>query len=142
MNTKTSDFVNETDYKDVVDLIQEYNTSKISHLELEKFINKPLEIISRNSDNILIGGVYGRTIWGTLEIKTFVVRDEFRNNGVGTSLIKEAELEAKRRNWEYISLDTFSFQAPEFYEKMGFVKIGIETDFPKGFDKIYYRKKI
>ncbi len=142
MKIKTSDIVNDTDYKEVVDLIQEYNSNKISHLEPEKFINKPLEIIAKNSDSIIIGGIYGRSIWGTLEIKTFVVRDEFRKSGVGTTLIKEAEFEATRRNCEYISLDTFSFQAPEFYEKMGFIKIGTETNFPKGFDKIYYRKKI
>ena len=111
-------------------------------MEFTKKLKAAPQSIAKNSDNIIIGGIYGRSIWGTLEIKTFVVRDEFRKSGIGTTLIKEAELEAKRRNCEYISLDTFSFQAPEFYEKMGFMKIGTETDFPKGFDKIYYRKKI
>jgi len=77
-----------------------------------------------------------------LEIKTLVVKAESRNEGIGLKLIAEAENEAKKRNCSFISLDTFSFQAPDFYEKIGFEKIGTETDFPKGFEKYYYRKKI
>lgn len=70
------------------------------------------------------------------------MKTENRNKGIGRKLITEAEKEAKNRNCRFISLDTFSFQAPEFYEKLGFEKIGTETDFPKGFEKYYYRKKI
>lgn len=56
--------------------------------------------------------------------------------------MKAVEKEAKKRNCRFISLDTFSFQAPKFYEKLGFEQVGQETDFPKGFDKFYYRKKV
>ena len=110
--------------------------------DVKDAINKPIEILARNEHNEIIGGLYGRSIWGTLEIKTFVVKPENRKEGIGSKLMKEAEAEAKRRNCRFISLDTFSFQAPGFYEKLGFEKIGTETDFPKGFEKYYYRKRI
>ncbi|MFD2725484.1 GNAT family N-acetyltransferase [Hyunsoonleella rubra] len=140
MNIKVADKVDQKSYDKVVELLVEYNRSKTNQFKDE--INKPIEIIVRNNNDEIIGGLYGRSIWGTLEIKTFVVKSENRNSGIGKKLILETEKEAKKRNCRFISLDTFSFQAPEFYEKLGFEKIGTETDFPKGFEKYYYRKKI
>lgn len=138
MNIKVTDIIDEKSYNIIVELLIEYNLSKTEQLRNE--INKPIEIIARNELDEIIGGLYGRSIWGTLEIKTFVVKPENRNEGIGRKLLLEAEKEAKNRNCKYISLDTFSFQAPKFYEKLGFEKIGTETDFPKGFEKYYYRK--
>ena len=140
MNIKVTDKIDQNSYDRIVELLVEFNKNKTEHLKNE--INKPIEIIARNEQNEIIGGLYGRSLWGTLEIKTFAVKCENRNNGIGQKLIREAEKEAKKRNCRFISLDTFSFQAPEFYEKLGFEKIGTETDFPKGFEKYYYRKKI
>ena len=140
MKLKVTDIIDQKSYDRVVKLLVEYNLSKTK--QFEKEINKPIEIIARNELNEIIGGLYGRSLWGTLEIKTFVVKTENRNEGIGRKLIEQAEKEAKNRNCRFISLDTFSFQAPEFYEKLGFIKIGTETDFPKGFEKLYYRKKL
>ncbi len=140
MNVKVTDKIDQESYDRIVELLVEYNLSKTQ--QFYKEINKPIEIIARNNNGEIIGGLYGRSIWGTLEIKTFVVKTENRNDGIGRKLIIEAEKEAKNRNCRFISLDTFSFQAPEFYEKLGFKKIGTETDFPKGFEKYYYRKEI
>lgn len=140
MNIQVNDKIDQASYERIVELLVEYNVSKTQQFKDE--INKPIEIIARNSDGDIIGGLYGRSMWGTLEIKTFVVKSKNRNDGIGRKLIIEAEKEAKKRNCRFISLDTFSFQAPEFYEKFGFEKIGVESDFPKGFEKYYYRKKI
>lgn len=140
MKIKVTDEIDQESYNKVVQLLIEYNLSKTEEFRNE--INKPIEIIARDERNEIIGGLYGRSIWGTLEVKTFVVKPENRNKGIGRKLIIEAEKEAKNRNCKFISLDTFSFQAPGFYEKLGFEKIGTETDFPKGFEKYYYRKKI
>ena len=62
----------------------EFNKNKTEHLKNE--INKPIEIIARNEQNEIIGGLYGRSLWGTLEIKTFAVKWENRNNGIGQKL--------------------------------------------------------
>ena len=140
MNVQVNEKIDQESYDKVVELLIEYNLSKTQ--QLKKDINKPIEIIARNNTWEKIGGLYGRSIWGTMEIKTFVVKTENRNDGIGRKLISEAEKEAKNRNCRFISLDTFSFQAPKFYEKLGFIKIGTETDFPKGFEKYYYRKKL
>ncbi|WP_282125760.1 GNAT family N-acetyltransferase [Marinifilum flexuosum] len=140
MNIKVTDEVDHKSYDRVVELLVEYNNSQTEKNADE--INKPIEIIVRDDKGEIIGGLYGRSIWGTLEIKTFVVKAQNRNKGIGKKIILEAEKEAKKRNCRFISLDTFSFQAPKFYERLGFEKVGTETDFPKGFDKYYYRKNI
>lgn len=140
MKIKVSDKIDQESHDRIIKLLVEYNLNKTEEFRNE--INKPIEIIARDEWNEIIGGLYGRSIWGTLEVKTFVVKPENRNKGIGRKLIIEAEKEAKNRNCKFISLDTFSFQAPGFYEKLGFEKIGTETDFPKGFEKYYYRKKI
>ena len=77
-----------------------------------------------------------------MEIRILVVAKNERGKGLGKRLMKAAEKEALKRNCKYISLDTFSFQAPGFYEKLGFQKIGIEENPHRGYDKIYYRKAI
>lgn len=140
MNIKVADTIEQKSYDKISELLFEFNLSKTKDIQNE--INKPIEIIIRDDQNEIIGGLYGRSIWGTLEINKCVVIPQNRNEGIGRKLIIEAENEAKNRNCRFVSLNTFSFQAPEFYEKLGFEKIGTETDFPKGFEKYYYRKKI
>lgn len=140
MKINVSNEIDQKSYNKIFELLIEYNQSKTQQHRNE--INEPIEIIARNENDEIIGGLYGRSIWGTLEIKTFVVKPENRNKGIGRKLIVEAEKEAKKRNCRYISLDTFSFQAPQFYEKIGFKKIGTKTDFPSGYEKNYYRKNI
>ena len=140
MNLSIADKIDQESYDKIVEMLIAYNQSKTK--DVKDAINKPIEILARTEQDEIIGGLYGRSIWGTLEIKTFVVKPENRKEGIGSKLMEEAEAEAKRRNCRFISLDTFSFQAPGFYEKLGFEKIGTETDFPKGFEKYYYRKRI
>ena len=139
MEIQIGDTIDKKSYDETVKILVDYNSNKTAGLDE---INKPIEIIIKNKQGEIIGGLYGRSLWGTLEIKTLAVRPENRKEGIGKELMQEAEKEARRRKCRYISLDTFSFQAPEFYEKLGFKKIGTETDFPKGFEKYYYRKDI
>ncbi|SHE46899.1 GNAT family N-acetyltransferase [Pedobacter caeni] len=129
MNIKVAETIEQKSFKKIAKLLFEYNLSKTQEFQNE--VNKPIEIIVRNERNQIIRGLYGRSIWGTLEINTCVVIPQNRNEGIGQKLIIGAEKEAKNRNCRFISLNTFSFQVPEFYEKLGFEKIGIETDFQK-----------
>lgn len=94
MQLNLTDTVEQETYDKVVELLVAYNTSKT--LEHKNEINKPIEIVARNSDGELIGGLYGRSIWGTLEVKTFIVKTENKNEGIGKQLMLEAEKEAKK----------------------------------------------
>ncbi|UVD78657.1 hypothetical protein NWE55_11050 [Myroides albus] len=51
-----------------------------------------------------------------------------------------AEQVAVERNCKYISLNTFSFQASDFYQSLGYEIFAEEKDYPLGYSKIYLRK--
>ena len=50
--------------------------------------------------------------------------------GIGARLLKSAETEAKKRRCKYVFLDTFSFQAPDFYKKYGYQERFVLEDYP------------
>jgi GNAT superfamily N-acetyltransferase len=45
----------------------------------------------------LIGGLWARSLWGSLYIDIMFVPPTLRGNGIGTSLLRQAEQEAIRR---------------------------------------------
>ena len=54
-----------------------------------------------------------------------IVKEGFRGNGIGSSLIKEAEIFAKKKGIKIIRVDTGAVnEGLEFYIKNGFKKIG------------------
>ncbi|CDN73961.1 GNAT family N-acetyltransferase [Elizabethkingia anophelis] len=123
----------------ITNFLNQYNQERSVSFEDE--INEDVEIVMHDGEKI-VGGIIGRSLWGTLEIKRLAVHPDYRNKGIGSKLIYAAETEAKKRKCSYLSLNTFSYQAPEFYEKLGFIKIGTEKDFPRGFSRYFYQKKI
>ncbi|HWA81434.1 MAG TPA: GNAT family N-acetyltransferase, partial [Acetobacteraceae bacterium] len=79
-----------------------------------------------------IGGLVGETIYRWLAIQSLYVPPELRRHGIGTALLRRAEAEAKARFCIGIVVNTFSFQARPFYERMGFVHFGTLEDCPPG----------
>jgi GNAT superfamily N-acetyltransferase len=72
----------------------------------------------------VIGGLWGRSLWGSLFIDIMFVPEARRRNGVGTAVMRQAEDEAIRRACRNIWTETYAFQALPFYEKLGFVVFG------------------
>ncbi|MDR0917731.1 MAG: GNAT family N-acetyltransferase [Oscillospiraceae bacterium] len=59
-------------------------------------------------------------IFNEMYIDELVIDPNHRGKGVGTALLAEAENFFKDYDFEYITVNTYAFQAPEFYEKLGF----------------------
>ena len=62
--------------------------------------------------------------------------------GIGTKILKHAEKIAIEKGAEISMLDTFDFQAEEFYLKNGYKPIGEMRGFPKGHRRIYFSKQL
>ncbi len=68
--------------------------------------------------------------------------ENYRKKGIGTRILKHAEKIAKEKGAEVSMLDTFDFQAEQFYLKNGYKSIGEIKNFPKGHRRIYFSKNL
>jgi GNAT superfamily N-acetyltransferase len=55
----------------------------------------------------LIGGLWARSLWGSLYIDIMFVPPTLRGNGIGTSLLRQAEQEAIRRGCRNMWTETY-----------------------------------
>jgi GNAT superfamily N-acetyltransferase len=98
--------------------------------------------VLRAPDEEIVGGVIGATYWDWLHIDLMWVTEELRNRGYGHRLLTLAEEEARRRGAKQAYLDTFSFQAPGFYQKYGYQVFGELPDFPAGHQRYFLTKQL
>jgi GNAT superfamily N-acetyltransferase len=97
----------------------------------------------RDKNKQIIGGMTGTFILTSLSVKYLWLDESIRGSGIGSELVTRIESEAIERGVNNIYLDTFTFQAPKFYEQLGFKEVGRYTDFPLvGVDRVFYQKKI
>jgi GNAT superfamily N-acetyltransferase len=72
----------------------------------------------------LVAGLSGWT-WGTCAgISLVWVREDRRTQGAGARLLAAADRVARERGCHQIVVSSFTFQAPGFYERLGFVETG------------------
>ncbi|MEF1254615.1 MULTISPECIES: GNAT family N-acetyltransferase [unclassified Vibrio] len=89
------------------------------------------------------GGLTGEIYTNTIFVEFLWVDDQHRDSGIGSMLMVRVESEAKAFGVTDMYLDTYSFQAPNFYTKLGFKEMGRYKGFPTvGVDKIFLQKKI
>lgn len=101
-----------------------------------------LSVLVRDEKNHPLGGLLGGTYWGWLYIELLWLDERARGEGIGTRVVQMAEDEARARGCHHVYLDTQSFQAREFYEKLGYRVFGQLDDFPKGHTRYYLEKDL
>jgi GNAT superfamily N-acetyltransferase len=85
----------------------------------------------------LIGSLYGD--W--LHIALLWIHADLRRRRIGSGMIAEAEKPARGFGRHFAWVDTFSFQAPQFYKKLGYQEFGRLDDYPPGHSRIYPKKR-
>lgn len=101
---------------------------------------RPLILLVRDSEGRIRAGLRGATAWKWLHIKHLWVDRALRSGGHGRALVEAAEREAAERGCHGSWVDTFSFQSPGFYERLGYEVFGELEDFPPG-EKRFFLKK-
>jgi GNAT superfamily N-acetyltransferase len=96
----------------------------------------------RNEKGEVTAAFSGHTWGGCCVIAHLWVHELHRGRGLGRLLMHAIEAEASRRGCEQIVLSTHSFQAPAFYERLGYEKQGVIHGRPKGYADIAYVKHI
>ena len=90
----------------------------------------------------VLGGLWGETMFGHLHVDLLFIPESTRRAGIGRRLMMDAEAEAIRRGCRGSWLDTYSFQARGFYEKLGYTVFGTIEDFPPGHSRFFLRKTL
>lgn len=90
----------------------------------------------------IVGGVTCTLFWQHMHIDFLWVEETKRKEGLGAKLLAEAENFAKKKGARLIKLDSFSFQAPHFYEKHGYTVYGKLEDHPVGHTQYYLVKRL
>lgn len=103
---------------------------------------RPLVVSIIDSQCAAIGGLWGHTAYGWLFTELLLVPENLRGQGLGKQLMQRAETEALARGCHAAWLDTFEFQAREFYERLGYSVFGQLEDYPAGFRRHFMMKKL
>lgn len=124
------------DQKVMIDGLLAYHASKGHPRKTENY-----SIVLRN-ENKVVGMIIVSFLWNGMHIDSLWIDEKARNQNWGSKMMKMVEMEAVKRGCTVSYTDTFTWQAPGFYEKLGYKLYGKLEDFPKGNDLSYYFKKL
>ena len=99
-------------------------------------------IFLRGDKNEILAGLSGWTWAQACEIRIIWVHSNLRGQGYGKRLMEMAEQEARSRGCKIIYLNSYSFQAPEFYRKLGFEVFARLENFPPGHQHYHLVKRL
>lgn len=121
--------------------IIDFNYFKVPGLEpMEKEVK--FHTFARNQNGEILGGIRAVCYWNTMHIELLWLAENTRGKGIGKSLLAAAESFAKENNCEKVFVETTSWQAKPFYEKVGYILFAKLNDRPKGFVSYYLTKNL
>lgn len=138
-NNYTVSGCNGSDKAFLVDKLVDYNLSQVPATQEENFIDLSRKVLSEDG-KILAGIIVRMYCWRCIYIDTFWIDESMRGEGLGTLLLEEVERVAKKNGSHLIHLDTFDFQAKDFYLAHGYSVFGELEDCPKGHTRYFMNK--
>lgn len=118
----------------------EFNSEHVS--EELKHLYEEINLVVKDEEGRIIGGLIGALCWNWIEVDILWVDKDYRGKGYGSKLLAEVEQIAHEKNCTFVKLNTFSFQAPEFYKRMGYRVIAIIEEAPLGHKHYFFKKDI
>jgi len=123
--------------KVVVDHLDTYNIAVTGFREYS-----PVNLFLRDAGDEVVGGLLAGIWGGVLFVRILWVSEALRGRGFGRRLMETAERRAVERGCRHVFLDTFNFQAPGFYEKLGYQTYAKADDWPVGHAHHFLRKDL
>ncbi|HVN02709.1 MAG TPA: GNAT family N-acetyltransferase [Caulobacteraceae bacterium] len=102
----------------------------------------PVNFVLRGERGDVLGGLIGLLWGGWLQVSYVWVAEAARGQGLGARLMQAAEAYAKSRGAVGATLETHSFQARPFYERLGYEVFGELDGYPPGHAKFFLRKAL
>lgn len=103
----------------------------------------PIHVWALDDTGAVAGGLVGHT-WATwLHVTYLWVDGRHRGAGLGSQLLAQAERVARdERGCASVRLETWDFQAPEFYQKQGYDVVCVIPDYPPGITEYTLVKRL
>ena len=141
-STDTAHLVVEThpalaDVRFLEDRLYEYNVTQTGVDD-----GQWLAIFIRDDQQTIRAGIEGWTWCGSCYIRSLWVHETLRGQGYGTQLLQAAEREAVARGCRHMVLDSYSFQAPGFYQKLGYEAFAVLDEHPRQHRNFYLHKRL
>jgi ribosomal protein S18 acetylase RimI-like enzyme len=121
----------------LADRIYEFNAQAINCFDA-----KSLGAAIRDRRGQMLAAISGYTWAGCCQITHLWVSAEQRGQGLGRKLLAGAEAEVTRRGCQVVQLSTHSFQAPGFYERVGYTRQAIVANHPIGHFSNFFAKTL
>ena len=99
-------------------------------------------IFARDETGQVRGGIRASCYWNTLHIELLWLDETLRGSGTGTALMRRAEDHAISVGCALAHVETTSWQALRFYDKLGYALMGTLEDRPVGHATHYLTKRL
>ncbi|WP_404924969.1 GNAT family N-acetyltransferase [Mesorhizobium sp. ORM16] len=128
----------DADYKTMLRALVSYNDAAGEPSGYE-----PVAILIRDHDrDETIGGLWGKVSYDWLFVELLFVPELLRRQKLGTQLMDAAGQLARERKCVGVWLETYGFQAPAFYQSLGYEVFGQLPDHARGSGRFFLRKML
>ena len=116
-----------------------------NRLKLPEHVDTPygkVTYVVKDDHDQILGGIAAHYNWGRMQIDFLWIDEQIRQKGIGKELLERVENYAIEKECTLLILDTFSFQAPNFYINYGFSVFGKIENHPAGHHQYFLQKRI
>jgi len=103
---------------------------------------RSLSCLLRDSEHQLQAGISGFSWGGYATIEWLWISPLLRGASLGSQLVRAVEVEVRARGCRVIRVNTHTFQAPDFYRKLGYEQIGYSEDTPIDHGEVFFAKRL
>ena len=103
---------------------------------------RAVAVTLRDDAGTLVGGASGHVNWNWLHINLVWLTAALRGSGHGRRIMEAIEQIGRERGCRFAHLDTFSYQARPFYERLGYEVFATLEDYPPGHRRFYLKKEL
>ncbi|MFC3748261.1 GNAT family N-acetyltransferase [Paenibacillus sp. GCM10012306] len=118
----------------------EFNAKNVPEALSSRY--EEINLSVKDAHGTVVGGMLAVLCWNWIEVEILWVEESMRGQGYGKQLLNRIEDIAKEKDCTFIKLNTFSFQAPDFYPKYGYRLMAVIEDAPLGSQHYYYIKEL
>lgn len=137
LNVSVEPKANRTDVQSILKRIGDFNVESSGGMDW-----LPVNIFLRDAESTARGALLGWTMWSCFYVDTLWVDVDLHGKGYGRRLMETGEKMGRVRGCAIAAVDTFSFQALGFYEKLGYSVFGRLPGFTRGMERFYLRKAL